>query len=62
MTKGERIDILERLDKIIELLENKNKSCEPSITFTKANANANDSELKSYEVEFYQMLDKSKGK
>ena len=57
MTKQEHIDILERLDRIIELLENKNKSCEPLTTFLKANANANDSELKSYEMELFQRLD-----
>ena len=60
MTKQERMDILERLslklDRIIELLEN-NKRCEPTIQFTKANANANDSELKSYEMELFQKLD-----
>ena len=64
MTKQERLDVLAeltgRLDKIIELLENKNKSCD--IQFTKANATADDTELKSYEMEFFQMLDKSKGK
>ena len=63
MTKEERMFILaeitQRLDRIIELLENKNKnkSCEPLTTFVKANANANDSELKSYEMEIFQMLD-----
>ena len=46
-----------KLDTIIQLLENKNKSCEPDIQFTKANANADDSELKSYEMEIFQMLD-----
>ena len=63
MTSQQRLDKLaeltQRLDRIIELLENKNKnkSCEPNIQFTKANANADDSELKSYEVEFFQKLD-----
>ena len=64
MTKQERMDILERLslklDRIIEILEN-NKRYELDIQFTKANANANDSELKSYEMEFFQKLDRSKG-
>ena len=55
MTKQEHIDILERLDRIIELLENKNKSCD--IQFTKANPNADDRQLKSREMEIFQMLD-----
>ena len=62
MSKEERMDMLEiltqRLDKIIELLENKNKRCEPNIQFTKANPNADDSEMKSYEMEIFSMLDK----
>ena len=59
MTKQERMDILEqlnqKLDTIIQLLENKNKSCD--IQFTKANPNADDSQLKSREMEIFQMLD-----
>ena len=62
MIKEERMNMLEiltqRLDKIIELLENKNKRCEPNIQFTKANPNADDSEMKSYEMEIFSMLDK----
>ena len=60
MTKQERMDILERLslklDRIIEILEN-NKRYELDIQFTKANANANDSELKLYEKELFNSLD-----
>ena len=61
MTKQERLDILEeltqRLDKIIQLLENKNKSCEPLITFNKANSNADDSFIKEREKEIFNSLD-----
>ena len=61
MTKEERLDVLEqlnrKLDRIIELLENKNKRCEPTIRFTKANPNADDSQLISHEKEIFQMLD-----
>ena len=63
MTKEERMFILEvlnkKLDTIIQLLENKNKRCDqPLITFSKANPNADDIELKSYEMGLFQMLDK----
>ena len=41
MSKEERLYILAeltgRLDRIIEILENNNKRCEPEITFTKPN-------------------------
>ena len=61
MCKEERLNKLaelnQKLNMIIELLENKNKISEPDIQFTKANANANDSELKSYEKELFQKLD-----
>ena len=61
MTKQERMDILEevnlKLDKIISMLSDKNNT-EPSITFSKANPNVDDSELKSYEMEIYSMLDR----
>ena len=61
MTKQERMDILERLslklDKIIELLENKNKSCEPITTFTPASNKASDKFIKEREKEIFQMLD-----
>ena len=61
-----RLEVLIVLDNkintIISMLSDKRNNCEPLITFTKANANADDTELKSYEVEFYQMLDKSKEK
>ena len=62
MTKQERMDTLEevnlKLDKIISMLSDKKNNCEPLITFSKANPNANDSELKSYEMAIYSMLDK----
>ena len=52
-----RLDlIIERLDKIIELLEGK-KNNEPLITFSKANSNADDSELRKRELELFQVLD-----
>ena len=61
MTKQERLDILaeltQRLDKIIQLLENKNKSCEPLITFNKANPNADDRFIKEREKEIFNSLD-----
>ena len=46
-----------KIDTIISMLSDKRNSCEPDIQFTKANANANDSELKSYEMELFQRLD-----
>ena len=45
-----------KMDTIISMLSDKRNS-EPDIQFTKANANANDSELKSYEMELFQRLD-----
>ena len=52
-----RIDlIIERLDKIIELLEGK-KNIEPLITFSKANKNADDSFIKEREKEIVNSLD-----
>ena len=52
-----RLDlIIERLDKIIELLENK-KNSEPIITFSKANKNADDSFIKEREREIFNLLD-----
>ena len=61
MTKQERLDILAeltgRLDKIIQLLENKNKRREPLITFNKANPNADDSFIKEREKEIFNSLD-----
>ena len=57
----QRLELLkvlnDKINTIISMLSDKRNN-EPLITFTKANPNANDSELKSYEVEFYQMLDK----
>ena len=52
-----RLDlILERLDKIIELLESK-RNIEPLITFNKANKNADDSFIKEREKELFNLLD-----
>ena len=55
-----RLDlIIERLDKIIELLEGK-KNSEPIITFSKANKNADDSFIKEREKEIFQELDEKR--
>ena len=52
-----RLDlIIERLDKIIEILEGKN-NIEPLITFSKANKNADDSFIKEREKEIFNLLD-----
>ena len=48
--------IIERLDKIIELLEDK-KNIEPIITFSKANKNADDSFIKERQKEIFISLD-----
>ena len=60
MTKQERMDILEiltqRLDRIIELLENKNKSCEPMTTFVKAN-NVENTFIQDRQKELFNSLD-----
>ena len=48
--------IIEKLDRIIQLLEGK-KNSEPLITFSKANPNVNMSEIKQYEQEIYKELD-----
>ena len=62
MTIKERLDVLAeltgRLDKIIELLENRNKSCEPITSFTPASNKASDKFIKEREMEIFQMLDK----
>ena len=51
-----RLDlIIERLDKIIELLEGK-KNIDPLITFSKAN-NVDDSFIKERERELFKLLD-----
>ena len=54
MTKQDMI--IEKLDKIIELLEGK-KNSEPLITFSKANKNADDSFIKEREREIFNSLD-----
>ena len=54
MTKQDMI--LEKLDKIIELLEGKN-NIEPIITFSKANKNADDSFINERQKEIFQELD-----
>lgn len=52
-----RLDlIIERLDKIIELLEDK-KNNEPLITFSKANSTADDSFIKERQKEIFISLD-----
>ena len=52
-----RLDlIIERLDKIIELLEDK-KNNEPLITFSKACPSADDSFIKEREKEIFNSLD-----
>ena len=52
-----RLDlIIERLDKIIELMEGK-KNIEPLITFNKANPNADDSFIIEREKEIFNSLD-----
>ena len=48
--------IIEKLDRIIQLLEGKNNS-QPLITFVKANPNVDDNKLKDREKEIFQMLD-----
>ena len=55
-----RLDlIIERLDKIIELLEGKN-NIEPLITFSKACPSADDSFIKDREREIFSQLDEKK--
>ena len=51
--------IIERLDKIIELLEGK-KNIEPLITFSKACPSADDSFVKEREREIFSQLDEKK--
>ena len=52
-----RLDlIIERLDKVIEILEGK-KNSQPLITFSKANKNADDSCIKEREKEIFNLLD-----
>ena len=63
MTKQERLDMLEiltqRLDRIIELLENKNKnkSCEPMTTFIPASNKASDKFIMERQKEIFSSLD-----
>ena len=57
MTKQDMI--IERLDKIIELLEGK-KNIEPIITFSKANSDADDSFIKEREKEIFNLLDEKR--
>ena len=63
MTKEERMFILEvlikKLDTIIQLLENKNKSCEPMTTFVKAN-NVENTFIQDREKEIFSSLDNKK--
>ena len=56
-----RLDlIIERLDKVIEILEGKN-NIEPLITFSKDNKNADDSFIKEREKELFKLLDNKEG-
>ena len=61
MTIKERLDTLEiltqRLDRIIQLLENKNKSCEPMTTFIPASNKASDKFIKERQKEIFSSLD-----
>ena len=61
MSKEERLDILEqlnlKLDKIIELLEVKNKSCEPMTTFVPASNKASDKFIMERQKEKFSSLD-----
>ena len=57
MTKQDMI--IERLDKIIELLEGK-KNEEPLISFKSANNKSRDDEIKARELEIFTMLDNAK--
>ena len=50
------MEISNKLDKIIKLLEGKN-NIEPLITFSKANKNADDSFIKEREKEIFNSLD-----
>ena len=50
------MEISNKLDKIIKLLEDK-KNNEPLITFSKANSNADDSFIKEREKEIFNSLD-----
>ena len=52
--------IIERLDKIIELMEGK-KNSEPFITFTKACPSADDNFIKEREKEIFNSLDNKEG-
>ena len=54
MTKQDMI--IEKLDKIIDLLEGK-KNSEPIITFSKANIKADDSFIIERQKEIFQMMD-----
>ena len=54
MTKQDMI--IEKLDKIIDLLEGK-KNIEPLITFSKANSNVDDSFIIERQKEIFQMMD-----
>ena len=60
MSKEERLYILAeltaRLDRIIELLENKNKSCEPDIQFIKPN-NVENTFIQDRQKELFNSLD-----
>ena len=61
MSKEERLYILAeltaRLDRIIELLENKNKRCEPMTTFIPASNKASNEFINERQKEIFSSLD-----
>ena len=61
MTTQQRLDKLaeltQRLDRIIELLENKNKSCDPTTTFIPASNKASNEFINERQKEIFSSLD-----
>ena len=57
----QRLEVLkvlnDKINTIISILSDKGNNSELNIQFTKANANADDNQLKSREMEIFQMLD-----
>ena len=49
--------LTQRLDRIIELLENKNKSCEPMTTFIPASNKASNEFINERQKEIFSSLD-----
>ena len=68
MTNQQRLEEIQKRLEILNVMDNKintiismlsdKRIIEPDIQFTKANPNADDNELKSYEMEIFSMLDK----